>query len=173
MKKKNVLKWIILTIAAAINVFILVNAFINGETSAKESNTVATGAAEVINTFKPGTITEDNFQGFALDIRKLFGHFGLFGASGLFSTWALYLFVKDTKMSYFGYQVGSTLVFGFVMACVSEFAQKFTEGRYGSWIDVGIDMGGYFAGVLLVFLILLIRKSPIFLTSKQKENRAN
>lgn len=172
MKKKNILKWIILAIALAINVFILVNAFINGESSAKESNTVAEGAAVVVNTISENTVTDENFSQFAFNIRKLFGHFGLFALSGVFTTWALYLFVKDSKVQYFACELGITFGFGFMWACLSEFAQLFTKDRSGSWTDVGIDFGGYFIGVLLVFLILLLRKSPIFLTQKQKENRA-
>ena len=52
MKKKQILKWFILAIAVAINLFILINAFINGEASAKESNVIAHTAADVINTIK-------------------------------------------------------------------------------------------------------------------------
>ena len=52
MKRKKVLKWIILGIAIAINVFIIVNAFINGEASAKESNNLAHTTADVINAVK-------------------------------------------------------------------------------------------------------------------------
>lgn len=166
MKKINVLKWIILAIALAINVFIIVNALINGEASAEESNAVAHTAADVINTFKPETITEANFPRFAFDIRKLFGHFGLFAVSGVFSTWAFYLFVYDKKIGYFLFEILITLLFGFLMACLSEFLQVFTDGRTGAWKDVGIDISGYFIGVLLVILILLIRKSPIFKRQK-------
>lgn len=168
MKKKNTLKWIILAIAFAINVFIIVNAFINGENSAKESNAVAKGVADVINTVKPETVTESNFGEFSFSIRKLFGHFGLFACSGVFSSWALYLFVKDTKVGYFACELGITIGFGFFLAVLTEVTQKFIPERTGSWVDVGIDTGGYLIGVLLVFLILLIRKSPIFHRKNQK-----
>ena len=98
MKKYQVLKWVVLGIAIAINVFIIVNSFITGEMSAKESNRIAHTTADVINTVKPETITEKNFDKFAFNIRKLYGHFGLCAISGGFSTWAIYLFTKDKKI---------------------------------------------------------------------------
>lgn len=171
MKQKSILKWIILAVAIAINVFILVNAFINGEASAKESNTIAHTAADVVNTVKPETITPSNFDKFAFDLRKAVGHFGLFALSGGFSTWTFYLFLKDTKVGYFLYQLLFTFSFGFLMAVLSEFIQVFTDGRSGNWIDVGIDSSGYFIGVFLVILIVLIRKSPIFYIENYKKNQ--
>lgn len=172
MKKKQILKWFILAIAIAINLFILINAFINGETSAKESNTIAHTAADVINYIKPETITPKNFDKFAFDLRKLVGHYGLFVMSGAFSTWTLYLFVKDTKVGYFVWQFLITSGIGIFLALVSEFAQIFVDGRTGAWADVGIDSGGYFSGVFLVFLIFLIIKSPIFKRENFKKNQA-
>ena len=162
MKKQQFLKWFILSIAIAINLFILINAFINGEASAKESNTIAHTTADVINTIKPETITPENFDHFAFNLRKAVGHFGLFALSGGFSTWALYLFVKDTKVGYFLWQMLMTLGFGFILALISEFVQIFVDGRTGVWTDVGIDFSGYFIGFSLVFLIFLLKKSRIF-----------
>ena len=172
MKKQVILKWFILAIAIAINLFILINAFINGKASAEESNSVAKTTADVINTVKPETITENNFDDFAFDLRKIVGHFLLFALSGGFTTWAGYLFLKDIKLGYFLWILCLTFAFGFSLALITEFAQSFVEGRTGSWIDVGIDSGGYFIGVLPVILILLIRKSPIFLSPKSKKNQA-
>ena len=172
MKKYQFLKWFIFSIAVAINLFILINAFINGEASAKESNSIAHTAADAINTVKPETITPSNFPSFAFNLRKVLGHFGLFALSGGFTSWALYLFVKDTKIGYFLWQLLMTLGFGLLLATITELAQIFVAGRYGSFGDVGIDFGGYFSGVFLVFLILLLKKSPIFKKTKIEENQA-
>lgn len=172
MKKYVILKWVILAIAIAINLFILINAFLNGEISAKESNDVAHTAADVINTVKPETITPQNFDRFAFDVRKAVGHFLLFALSGGFTTWAGYLFLKDTKLGYFVWELLLTFAFGFALAIITEFAQIFVEGRTGAWLDVGIDSLGYFVGVFLVILVLLIRKSPIFLSPKNEKNEA-
>ena len=172
MKKKEILKWFILAIAIAINLFILINAFINGEASAKESNRIAHTAADVINTVKPETITPKNFDKFAFDIRKIVGHFLLFALSGGFTTWTLYLFLKKSKFGYFLWQLLFTFLFVFSLALITEFAQVFVEGRTGAWLDVGIDSSGYFIGVLPVILVLLIRKSAIFQRQKNMKNEA-
>ena len=165
MKRTNFLKWFILAIAIAINIFILINAFINGDASAKESNQVAHTVADAVNTVKPETITESNFERFAFDLRKALGHFGLFAVSGVFSTWSIYLFLKDKKVGYFLWELLISFGVGLSLALISEFAQIFVDGRTGAWLDVGIDSFGYFIGVFPVILILFIRKSPIF--SKQ------
>ena len=162
MKKYEILKWIILGIAIAINVFIIVNSFITGEASAKESNRIAHETADVINTIKPETITEKNFDKFAFNLRKLVGHYGLFVVSGIFSTWAIYLFLKDTKAGYFAFQLAITFGLGLFLAFFTEFVQIFVADRTGAIKDVVIDFAGYFTGVLPVFLIFLIRKSKIF-----------
>ena len=172
MKKQKILKWFILSIAVAINLFILINAFINGEASAKESNGIAQTFANIINAFRADTVTQENFEHFAFYIRKAVGHFGLFAFSGLFTTWSLYLFIKETKAGYFLWQMLMSLGFGFVVAVVSEFVQIFVDGRYGAWTDVGIDFSGYFIGFSLIFLILLLRKSPIFWMKNYMKNQA-
>ena len=166
MKKHDVLKWFILGISIAINLFILINSFINGETSAKESDTIAHTTADVINTIKPETITPSNFDSFAFDLRKIVGHFLLFAFSGAFTTWAEYLFLKNSKISYFLYLLLLSFAFGILLAFVTEFAQVFVEGRTGAWFDVGIDVSGYFIGVLPVIFVLLFKKSPIFFRQK-------
>ncbi len=172
MKKYNVLKWIIFAIALAINLFIFINAFINGEVSAKESNSIAHTAADVINDIKPETITNENFPTFAFNLRKAVGHCGLFALSGGFTTWALYLFVKDKKVGYFVWQLLMTFGFGISLAAITELVQIGVDGRAGTFADLGYDSLGYFIGVFLVFLIFLIRKSPIFFKSNYKENQA-
>ena len=172
MKKQIFLKWFIVSIAIAINLFIIINAFINGEVSAKESNTIAHTTADVINTVKPETITPQNFDRFAFDLRKVVGHFLLFVFSGGFSSWATYLLSKDTKVGYFLSEIVMDLSFGLVMALVSEFVQIFIDGRTGAWADVGIDFAGFFLGFLIVFVILLILKSKIFKKENYVKNQA-
>ena len=172
MNKQKFLKWFIFSIAVAINLFILINAFINGEVSAKESNTIAHTTADVINTVKPETITPQNFDRFAFDLRKVVGHFGLFALSGAFSTWATYLFAKDSKAGYFLSQMMMDLSFGFVMALLSEFVQIFIDGRTGAFADVGIDFAGFFLGFLVLFLIFFLKKSKIFKKENYMKNQA-
>ena len=172
MKRKSILKWFILAIAIAINLFILINALMNGETSSKESSNVAEILASIINIFKHDAINQENFGTFVKYVRKIVGHFALFAFSGGFTTLAIYLFLKDTKFAYFLWQSLFTFVFGFSLALITEFAQTFVEGRSGAWGDVGIDIGGYFIGFFLVILILFLKKSPIFHRPENMKNEA-
>lgn len=173
MKKQIFLKWFILGLAIAINLFILIQAFINGEASAKESNSVAQTTADVINTIKPQTITEQNFDTFAYLLRKLVGHFGCFVISGVFSTWSFVLFLKDKKVGYILWQLLITFTFGLTMALLSEFIQLFISGRTFNFGDVGIDIAGYFIGDFLVILLLFLKKSKIFSKQNYTKKQAN
>ena len=170
MKKPNILKWIILGVAIIINVFILVNACIEGGASAQESGRVARFFANIINFFAHDAINSSNFDSFAYVIRKLIGHFGLFAVDGVVSTYAIHLFTKETKFKYVYFTIGGSLIFGLLIASVSEIIQIFTPDRYGSWGDIGIDFAGYFLGTGLIILILFLNKQVKFAKDKNIED---
>ena len=172
MKKKNILKYIVLGIAIAINLFILANSFVGGDASTAESSAITETTANVINGIRPGTLTNENFEGFVVFIRKVFGHFALFGLSGVLSTWAVYLFLKGGKYNYFLHFGSISLLAGFCLASLSEVIQLFVPGRSGSVEDILIDTFGYFIGVLLVIFILFLAKKPIFSKIEQEEKWA-
>ena len=155
-KKRTVIKWIIFGLAIAINVFILVNGFLNGEVSSKESDGFSKAAADVINTVSKDTITEKNFPAFAGFNRKLFGHFLLFVLSGLASTFAIHDLVKRPKFGKSYFILAWSMAFGVVIAVLSELAQLITDGRAFSFVDILIDSGGYLLGSLIIFLCLFI-----------------
>ena len=167
MKKSSIAKWVILGVAIAVNAFIIVNACITGNVSAKESGNFSRFLAGIINFFGPNTINDGNFDSFASVIRKLFGHFGLFAFDAIFTTLAFHLFLKDTKFANPWWTIGASNIAGFIVAAVSEIIQIFTPDRYGTWGDIGIDFGGYFLGFILTFLILYWSKQVTF---KKKEN---
>lgn len=156
MKKHKALFWIVLILAIAINIFILVNAFIVGEKSAAESNKIAHATADVINTVKPETITSQNFPKFAYYVRKSIGHFGLFCVSGLFSTWSIYLMFSNSENCKFLWSSYVSISHGLLLAILSEFIQIFVSGRSGNFVDVGIDFTGYVLGCLFLLIIALI-----------------
>ena len=173
MNKRNLLKWIIFGVALATNIFILVNSFIFGDASNAESSAITSTAASAVNGIVPGAVTKDNYESFIVIIRKVFGHFGLFGFSGVVSTWSIYLFARGSKFNYFIHFGCLSLLFGFWLGWFSEFVQLFIPGRSGSVADVMIDFAGYFIGVLLVIFILFLAKKPIFQNQNQEEKRAN
>jgi len=157
-KKRTIIKWIIFGLAIAINVFILVNGFLNGEASTKESDGFSKAAADVINSVSENTITKENFPAFAGFNRKLFGHFLLFVCSGLASTFAIHDLIGHPKFGKSYFILIFSVGFGVVMAVASELAQLTTDGRAFSGIDILIDSGGYLLGSLVIFLFLFVKE---------------
>ena len=167
MKKGSILKWILLTLTVAVNVFIIVNACINGTISSQESGWFSKTFASVINFFSPNYITDANFDNFAAITRKLVGHFGLFAVDGFVSTLTTYEFLKDSKFENDLVLFGSPLLLGLLVAGVSELIQIFTPDRYGSFFDILIDFGGFILGFGIAISILLFESSIPF---KKEEN---
>lgn len=165
-KKRQILNWVIFGLAVAINVFIIVNALLNGETSAKESDGFSHAAADVINSVAEDTITQENFPAFAGFNRKLFGHFLLFVASGLTSSFSIHNFVHHEKYGRSYFILSFSMAFGVAFATISELCQLMTKGRSFSFIDILIDTGGYLLGTLIIFICLLIQETKI---QKHKE----
>ena len=158
--KKSKRDWILLIIflilAVAINVYIIYHACLNGARSSETSQGVVEVSEEVVNTIKPGTITEANYDDFATFIRKAFGHFGLFAISGLFSSLATYFLIKDTKWYTKGLGIGISFIFGFLLALTTEIIQLNVPGRSGEFTDVLIDTTGYTLGLGIIVLILFL-----------------
>lgn len=69
---------------------------------------------------------------------KLFGHFSLFLIDGIF----FYLFLRETHLSRKGKAV-LFLSIGFVLSCLGEFIQLFSDGRNGNVFDIVIDYSGF------------------------------
>ena len=89
-------------------------------------------------------------------VRKLIGHFGSFLVTGVFGILSIYFFFIKDKYIYIA--ITCTLVYGLILAMLSEFLQIFAGNRGPSWNDVGIDFAGYFIGALITFGIFFIVK---------------
>ena len=159
-----VIKWILLALAIAINVFIIVNACIPGAQSSKESSWIVEPVANVINSIKEDTINASNYDSFSSFIRKFVGHFSLFGLSGVLTTLSFKFFYFD-KTNKFPLFIIFSSISGLFYAILSELIQLFVPGRSGEVLDVLIDLSGYFIGLLLIVLIVFIIKKK----SNQKE----
>lgn len=93
-----------------------------------------------------------NVSGWALFIRKLFGHFGAFLVMGIFAAGTFILFTKKNwKSRMLGFIF--VLIFGFTFACLTELFQMefFTTGRAASFDDVVLDCRGYFSAVFIIY----------------------
>ena len=156
-KAHKIIKWIIFALMLATNLFIIVNACIPGAKSAEESSWIVEPVANIINTIKEDTINSSNYDNFSSFIRKFVGHFSLFGLSGVLTTMSLKMFYYDKK-----HKLGLLTLFsslsGILLAFLSEGIQLIVPGRSGELLDVGIDLAGYFLGMLIIVLILSILK---------------
>lgn len=158
--KKSKRDWILLIVflvlAVAINVYIIYHACLNGAASSEASQGVVEVSEDVVNTVKPGTVNETNYDQFATFIRKAFGHFGLFVISGIFTSLTTYFAIKDTKWYTKGIGIGVSFVFGFLLAMTTEIIQLNVPGRSGEFNDVLIDTSGYVLGLGIVVLVLFL-----------------
>ena len=143
-----------IVLAVAINAYIIMHSCLDAIESTKASSQVVEVAEDVVNTVKPDTITPENRDSFATFIRKAFGHFGLFAASGLLSSLALYLSLSPYSWSKHYLNVIFSLAFGLFMGILTESIQLSVPGRSGEITDVLIDFSGYLLGALILGLIL-------------------
>ena len=157
MKTRKILFYIFLSIAVAINVLIIVESCIGGEGSASQSISVSESIAHAIENMFPSA--EIDHAAFHSAIRKIVGHFLLFGLSGIFTT--LSVMMNDFLMNKFKWKnIIFIAAFGLLIAMISEFIQYFTPGRYGALLDILIDYSGYvlFGGLTYIITYLILRK---------------
>lgn len=158
--KRNIYKYIIHALAITINIFIIVQSSFKGSISSNQSGWVVNMMKNIINAFFKDAINDNNIDMFTTITRKLIGHFLLFGVSGLFSTWSIYLFF-NTKINKTYLLMLISLLFGFFLATLTEFIQHFLPGRVGSYLDVIIDTSGYLLFLLIFYLIVTLKNKKI------------
>ena len=154
-----------IVLAVAINAYIIMHSCLDAIESTKASQGVVEIAEDVVNTVRPNTITPDNHDSFATFIRKAFGHFGLFTASGILSSLALYLSLSPYSWCKHYMNTMFSLVFGLFMGILTEMIQLSVPGRSGEALDVFIDFSGYLLGTLIIGLILF------FVIRKMRKNK--
>jgi len=155
MKKRNILFVVFLLLSLAINAFIVFEGATNGNDSSSQSFGVTNWVVDVIGKIDSNSwMVLDRDAAHAL-IRKLIGHFALFGVSGIFST-LMFLFINDSLKKKTQIVI-SSMMYGFFFAFISELAQYFTPGRYMSFLDVMIDFSGYvlFGGITFIIYLLI------------------
>ena len=162
MKIRKILFITFAVIALAINVLIIVLSATGGDRSGSQSLSFTKMIVDFINWIAPNSPIVQDQDKLHHIIRKLFGHFLLFGASGLFTTLTL-VFSGDV----FKNRKIETLLFSFsiglTVATVSELIQIITPGRAGMFTDILIDFSGYLLFTILIYFVL-------FLINKSKTN---
>ena len=157
MKRKDkILAYTFSILAVALSVFIIIQSCLDGGESTGQSSWVVELCKNVINFVIKDAINESNIGTFTTVIRKLVGHFSLFLVDGVFVYLSLYYWLKEKKdmitLLLF------TLIFGLLLASLSEFIQSFVPGRSGELLDVLIDYGGYLLGTGITYLIIYLIK---------------
>ncbi len=159
MKVRKILFYVFLSIAVAINALIIVESCIGGSNSAAQSLSVSEAIANLIEEIAPNATIDHNALHSA--VRKIVGHFLLFGLSGTFT--CLTFVMNDYMMNRFKWKnIIFVLSIGLVIALVSELIQYFTPGRYGALTDVLIDYSGYifFSGIVyLIYTLISLQKA--------------
>lgn len=168
MKRRQILTLIFGVIALAINVLIIVESCINGEGSSSQSLGFTNMIVNILEKIFPNTpITEDREQLHAI-VRKLFGHFLLFGLSGIFTTLTLLVRLENPHKKDWIINGSISAGIGLTIAAISEFIQAFQPGRAGLPSDVLIDFSGYLLFGSIVFVIYMLVYYKI---SSKKETR--
>ena len=157
MKKLTVIQSVVIVLAAAINIFIIVNACLPAGPSTEESNWIVEPIKNIINAIKPNTINETNIGNFSTIIRKLIGHFFLFLVSGILTTLSFKFFYYDLKKKIVFFIIFSCIS-GLFLAFLTEFIQLFVPGRSGEMRDVLIDFSGYLLGAVIIYLIVFLKR---------------
>ena len=160
MKTRNILFYIFLTLTVLIDIFIIVEGGINGTNSASQSAGFTQWIISIVEKINPNSplVTDPDLA--HRIIRKLVGHFGLFGVSGIITVVTLSLIDNayvDKKIQI----ILAAASVGLAVAFISELMQFITPGRYMSIIDVLIDYAGFvlFGGItFLIFYIVHLQK---------------
>ncbi|MDD3207411.1 MAG: VanZ family protein [Bacilli bacterium] len=130
-----------------ISAVIFIFAGFSGDVSSSQSGFVVNVLNSILRFFGV-VLNEGELAGFALFVRKFFGHFLIFLIDGVFAYLALYKlfsFKKNLIILLFG------VLLMFLVAGISEFIQFFAGGRSANWIDVAIDLGGATIGLIIAF----------------------
>ena len=159
-RKDKALAIIFIVLSLIINVVIVYQACLNGNLSSASSGTITKVLMDTINFVLPNTINNGNYENFVVFVRKGIGHFGGFMVSGLFTTLAIYYTFKNVVWYKHLSGILISLVFGIMLASMTEIIQLTVDNRSGEFTDVLLDTAGYIIGILIVLLIIYILNKP-------------
>ena len=156
MKKRQFLFYIFLVLSIAINVFIIVEGAIDAEGSSSQSFGITQIVINIFKAIAPNSriATDPDFAHHL--VRKLVGHFGLFGVSGILTTLTFIFGHTDFDKMKIRIVINSS-VLGLSVAFISELLQLTAPGRAFAVTDVLIDFSGYvlFGGTTFLIYYLV------------------
>ena len=161
MKNRKILFISFAVIAIAINVLIFIESAMGSESSSSQSLSFTKLIVDIVTKIAPNSSIVQDQDKLHHIVRKVFGHFLFFGASGLFTTLTL-LFSGDVYKKRKMETIIFSLSIGATIAAISEFIQIFTPGRAGMFTDILIDFSGYFLFTIIIYFVLFfINKSKM------------
>ena len=152
MKTRRVLHIVFAALAIAIDVFLIVEAAMNGSQSSMQSEGFTQMLINLIKVIDPNSPLLNDLGLFHSVVRKVFGHFLSFGASGLFTTLSLLMLPKSTEEKKLKTIIIS-LSLGLFLSLLTECIQLFTAERAGQFTDVIIDFSGFLLFSSLIYLL--------------------
>ncbi|NLB48424.1 MAG: VanZ family protein, partial [Erysipelotrichia bacterium] len=142
LTKDKVLATIFIAIALLVNGIIIYHSCLTGIKSAEVSGSLTDTLTDIINTVKPDTITDLNYESFATFIRKGLGHFGAFMVSGIFTFLAVHYSSKHVSWYRYYWGMLISFIFGLTLASTTEIIQLTVDSRSGQLSDVLLDSVG-------------------------------
>ena len=168
MKKRKILFFVFLALSIAINVFIIVEGAVDAEGSSSQSFGVTQLVINIFKAIAPDSriATDPDFAHHL--VRKLVGHFGLFGVSGILTILTFIFGHEDFDKMKVRIVINSS-VLGLSVAFISELLQLTAPGRAFAFTDVLIDFSGYllFGGITFLIYCLIRRRNQ----KKAKEEK--
>lgn len=156
MNAKRLLTIIFGVIALAINVLIIVESCIGGDGSGSQSLGFTNFVVSILERIAPGASFLEDKEHLHSVVRKLFGHFLLFGLAGIFNTLTILFIFMDNENKKDIFKALVSFGIGFTLALVSELIQIFVPGRAGVFTDVLIDFSGFLLFSLITFGFYLL-----------------
>lgn len=151
-----ILSIVFICLSLFVNAFIIYQSCLPGAESSGWSDPVTKFCADVINGIKPETINDTNIGNFSFVIRKLIGHFGLFGFDGVITSLALFFSLRYFhKFKFLLFTLISGGI-GLLVAFLTELIQHFVPGRSGEVLDSLIDFSGYVIALAIILLIIYL-----------------
>lgn len=146
-------KYIFPLLLVLVTTIIFVLASSSGEASSSQSSIFINAIISILNFWKIELISFQ-IEFLHIFVRKMIGHFALFGLDGIFGYLTFDVWLNWVKMK----KILISILVGLVIASISELIQLFAPNRGPSIMDVLIDLAGFIVGVGFVLLIQKIHQ---------------
>jgi VanZ family protein len=147
--KKKIITQIVLISLWVLTVFLIVFASIsNGESSTSQSGFFSSFIINFISLIRGSPLLNYEIDAIHFEMRKFIGHFSLFLCNGLLSLIIINCYIKKP------YKFLLLIIFGILLASISELLQYFAGGRSATLHDIVLDFSGYIFAILIYYFLI-------------------